>query len=92
MTNHNSNEIRKKAEKTLQYEDLTRETRRVWNIKTNVIPLIRGPSATISKSLIKYTNVPVNHNINEKQYSHTGYRASTSKNIVIIAPNVYHRT
>jgi hypothetical protein len=51
MANHNSNVIRKKAEKALPYEDLTRETRRVWNIRTNVIPLIRSASATISKSL-----------------------------------------
>jgi len=91
MTNHNSNVMRKNAEKTLRYEDLTRETRRVWNIKTNVIPLIRGPSATISKSLIKYMNVPVNHIINEKQNSHTGCREPTSKITVIIAQNVYHR-
>jgi hypothetical protein len=38
----------------------------VWNIKTNVIPLTGGASATISKSLTKYMNVPVNHNIKDK--------------------------
>jgi len=37
-------------------------------------------------------NVPVNHIINEKQNSHTGYREPTSKSTVIIAQNVYHRT
>jgi hypothetical protein len=76
MANHNSNVIRKKAETTSRHEDLTRETRYVWNIKTNVIPLIREASTAISKSLIKYMNVPVNH-ITEKWNHPTGYRAPT---------------
>ena len=91
MAHHNSNVIWKKAEKTLRYLNLTRETRRVWNIKTNVVPSIRGASANISKSLIKYMNVPVNH-IKEKRNSHTGYRAPTSKSTVVTVQNVYHRT
>jgi hypothetical protein len=52
------------------------------NIKTNVIPLNRGASANISKPLMKHMNVPVNR-IKEKQNSHTGYRAPTTKTTVV---------
>jgi hypothetical protein len=43
------NVIKKEAEKILKYIDLTKEIQRMWNMKTNVIPVITGATGTISK-------------------------------------------
>ena len=45
------NVIKKEAEKILKCKDLTIGIQRMWNVKTNVIPVIIGANATISKSL-----------------------------------------
>jgi hypothetical protein len=38
----------------------------MWNVKTNVIPVIIGATGTISKSFRKYlSNVPGNHEVKE---------------------------
>jgi hypothetical protein len=51
--------IKKEAEKILKYKVLTTEIQRMWNVKTNVIPVIIGATGTISKSFTKYlSNVP----------------------------------
>jgi len=48
------NVIRKEAEKIL-----TTEIQRMWNVKTKVIPVIKGATGTISKSFRKYvSNIP----------------------------------
>jgi hypothetical protein len=41
------NMIKKEAENILKYKDVTIETQRMWNIKTNVIPVIMGATGTI---------------------------------------------
>jgi hypothetical protein len=42
------------------------QVQRMWNVKTNVIPVIIGANGTISKSFRKYlSNVPVKHEIKE---------------------------
>ena len=48
------NVIRKEAEKILEYKNLTTEIQRMWNVKTNVIPVIIEATGTISKSFRKY--------------------------------------
>jgi hypothetical protein len=45
------NVIKKDAEKILKYKDLIIEIQLMWNAKTEAIPVIRGATGTISKSL-----------------------------------------
>jgi len=45
-----TNMIKKKAEKIPKYKDITTEIQCILNIKTKVIPVITGPTGTISKS------------------------------------------
>ena len=62
------NVIKKEAEKILKYKDLTIEIQRMWKVKTRVIPVIIGATATISKSFSKYiSNIPGNHEVKELQ-------------------------
>ena len=60
--------IKKEAEKILKYKDLTIERQRMWNVKTNMIPVIIGATGTISKSFRKYVrNIPGNHEVKKLQ-------------------------
>src|SRR5215510_2016668 len=53
------NVIKKEAEKILKYKDLKIEIRRMWNVKTKVLPVIIGATGTISMSFTKYvSNIP----------------------------------
>jgi hypothetical protein len=62
------NVIKKEAEKILKYKDFTIEIDCMWNVKTNVIPVIIGATGTTSKSFRKYlSNVPGKHEIKELQ-------------------------
>ena len=62
------NVIKKEAEKILKYKDLTIEIQRMWNVKTKVIPVIKGAIRTISKSFRKYvSNIPGKHEVKELQ-------------------------
>jgi hypothetical protein len=62
------NVIKKEAEKILKYKYLTIEIQRMWNVKTNVIPVIIGATGTISKSFRKYmSNVPGKHEVKKLQ-------------------------
>jgi hypothetical protein len=47
------NMIKKEAEKILKHKDLTIEIQRMWNVKTKVIPVIKGATRTILKSFRK---------------------------------------
>jgi len=60
--------IKKEANKILKYNDLTIEMQRMWNVKTKVIPVIRGVTGTISKSFRKYvSNVQGKYEVKELQ-------------------------
>jgi hypothetical protein len=59
---------KKEAEKVLKYKDLTIEIQRMWNVKTNVIPVIIGATGTISKSFRKYlSDITGIHEVKELQ-------------------------
>ena len=60
------NVIKKEAEKSLKYKNLTVEIQRMWNVKTKVIPVITGATVTISKSFRQYLGtIPGKHGIKE---------------------------
>jgi hypothetical protein len=60
--------IKKEAEKILKYKHLTIEIQRMWNVNTNVIPVIIGATGTISESFRKYLSiVQGNHEVKELQ-------------------------
>jgi hypothetical protein len=58
----------RETEKIIKYTFHTTEMEHMWNIKTTVIPVIKGATETISKSFRKYlSNIPGKHNIKELQ-------------------------
>jgi hypothetical protein len=60
--------MKKEAEKILRHKDLTIKIQRMWNVKTNVLPVIIGTTGTISKSFRKYlSNIPGCQKIKELQ-------------------------
>jgi len=62
------NVIKKEAEKILKYKDLVTEIQCIWNMKTKVIPVIKGATGTISKSLTWYlSNIPGKYEIKGPQ-------------------------
>jgi len=62
------NLMKNEVEKILKYKELTIEIHRMWNVKTKVIPIIIGATATISKSFRKYvSNIPRKHEVKELQ-------------------------
>jgi hypothetical protein len=62
------NVIQKEAVTILKYKDLTIEIKRMWNVKTKVIPVTIGATGTISKSFRKYvSNIPGNYEVKELQ-------------------------
>jgi hypothetical protein len=62
------NLIKKEAAKILKYKDLIIEIQRMWNVRTNVIPIVIGATGTISESFRKYlSNVLGIHEVKELQ-------------------------
>ena len=70
------NVIKKRTEKVLKYKDFITEIQRMWNVKAKVIPVIRGATGTISKSLGQnLSNIPEKHEIKEIQKKKKPYWA-----------------
>jgi hypothetical protein len=64
--------VKKEDNYILKYrsKDLTVEMQRMWNAKTEVIPVIIGATGTISKSFRKYVStIPGNHDVRETRKS-----------------------
>jgi hypothetical protein len=62
------NVIKIKAENILQYKDVIIEIQHMWNVKAKVMPVIRGATGAISKSIRQYlSNIPGKHKIKELQ-------------------------
>jgi hypothetical protein len=62
------NVIKKEVEKILKYGDLIIEIQHMWNVKTEVTPVIIGAMGTISKSFRKYlSSIPGKHEVKELQ-------------------------
>jgi hypothetical protein len=62
------NVLKREAEKILKHKDLAIGTQGMWNVKTNVIPVIIMATRTISKSFRKFlSNIPGKYEIKELQ-------------------------
>jgi uncharacterized protein YycO len=62
------NVIKKEVETILKYKGLITEIQGMWNVKAKVIPVTRGATGTISKSLRQYqSDIPRKHEIKELQ-------------------------
>ena len=62
------NVIKIEAEKILKHKYLKIEIQRMWNVRTKVIPVIVGATATVSKSFLKYmSNILGKHGVKELQ-------------------------
>jgi len=60
------NVIKKEAEKVLKYKYLTIKVQCMWNVKTIVIPVIKGATGIFSESFRKYlSNILGKHEIKE---------------------------
>jgi hypothetical protein len=80
---------KKEAKKILKYKDFTIDIQRIWNVKTNVIPVIIGVTGTISKSFRKYmSNIPGNHGAAEN--SHIGHCTHTPESINVKVQYIQH--
>jgi hypothetical protein len=56
--------IEKEGEEIIKYQDLTTEIQLMWNIKTNVMSVIRGANGNQSESFTQYlSNKPGKHEI-----------------------------
>ena len=88
-----TNVIKKEAEKILKYKDFTIEIQRMWNVKTNVVPVIIGATGTTSQSFRKYvSNIPGKHEVKELQKTVIlGHCTHTSESTNVKVQQIQHR-
>jgi hypothetical protein len=76
--------IKKEAEKILKYKNLTTEIQRMWNVKTEAIPVIMGATGAVSKSFKKYvSNIPGKHEVMELQQTDILGTAHTLREVLM---------
>jgi hypothetical protein len=86
------NVIKKEAEKILKYKDLTVEVQCMWNVKTNVMPVITG----------NWNHLRIVHKLPEQHTrrvqnqgatgnSHIGHSTHTSESINVKVQTIQHR-
>ena len=62
------NMIKQEDKKILKYKDFTTEIHHMWNVKTKVIPVMRGATGTIPKSFRKdVSNIPGKYEVKKLQ-------------------------
>jgi len=64
----------------------------MWNVQAKVIPVIKGVTGTISKSLRQYlSNIPGKHKIKELQKnSHIGHCTHITESSNVKVQNIFH--
>jgi hypothetical protein len=69
------NVVKKAAEKILKYKDLTIEIQSIWNVQTNMIPVMIGATGIISESFRKYQESikSKNYNNNKRHIGHCSH-------------------
>ena len=75
---------RERSQEIVKYDGVTMEIQLKLDVRTKVIPVIRGTSRTISESLRKYlNNIPGKHNIQELQKTAFLGTAHTIREVVM---------
>jgi len=73
--------IKKEAEKTLRYKELTTEIKRIWNVK----PKETGSTGTISELFRKYLrNISGKHEIKEIQIAAISCTAHALREVLVM--------
>jgi hypothetical protein len=82
------NVIKKEAAKILKYKDLIIEIQPMWNVKTEVMPVVIGATGTISKSFRKYlSGIPGKHDTKELQKTAILGTAHTLRKVLMLKHN-----
>jgi len=77
------NLVKKEAEKTLKYKDLTTDMQHTWNVKKQVLTLITEATVTISESPKQYlSNIPRKYDIKRIQATATLGTAQVLRKVV----------
>ena len=86
------NVIKKEAERILKHKDLIIEIQRMWIVRAKVIPVIKGETGTISKSLRQYLgNKSGRHEIKElHKHSRIEHCTHTTESANVKVQNIFH--
>ena len=65
--NNNDNNL-KKSEKKDKYLDLTREIKKMWNMKVTIVPIVIGVLGTVTKGLLKGLELADGWRLSKRQH------------------------